>query len=128
MRRYVRQTSLAAHIALTLAMVGTACGLLAPLSPNLTTVFLVAVVFISLLCPRWLVRIHKFKVQINGPWDEAVRRAGGAGCRVVLGAGRRRDRSPAASSRVRCVRRRWLHGGRHAIAAPWRLAAPRALF
>lgn len=26
---------------------------------------------VTLLCPMWLVRIHKFKAQINGPWDQA---------------------------------------------------------
>eukprot|EP00877_Chromochloris_zofingiensis_P010970 jgi/Chrzof1/6126/Cz17g10210.t1 len=72
MRRYIRQASITAHVTLTLGMVCAAVALLLPLSSNLTTVFLVAVVFISLLCPRWLVRIHKFKAKINGPWDEAV--------------------------------------------------------
>jgi len=36
--------------------------------------FISASVFIGLLCPMWLVKIHKFKAQINGPWDEAVPR------------------------------------------------------
>ena len=31
--------------------------------------FLMLIVF---LCPMWLVRIQKFKANINGPWDEAV--------------------------------------------------------
>jgi phosphatidylinositol glycan class C protein len=36
--------------------------------------FIAASVFVGLLCPMWLVKIHKFKAQINGPWDEAVPR------------------------------------------------------
>lgn len=72
MRRYIRQASVAAHVAITASMFCISTLLLLPLSPNLTIVFTFAVVFISFLSPRWLVRIHKFKAKINGPWDEAV--------------------------------------------------------
>ena len=61
-----------AYGALTLALPTTATLILAPLSAVLTTAFVALVLFISLLCPMWLVRVHKFKAQINGPWDEAV--------------------------------------------------------
>lgn len=37
----------------------------------LTSALLCTLVFSTLLCPMWLVRIQKFKAQINGPWDEA---------------------------------------------------------
>jgi hypothetical protein len=53
-------------------MAAAAAALLAPLSVALALLFLGVVVFVSLLCPWWLVRIHKFKAKINGPWDEAV--------------------------------------------------------
>lgn len=72
MRRYIRQASIAAHLALTAAMALLAALLLLPLSGALTALFLVAVVGVGAVCPRWLVRIHKFKAKINGPWDEAV--------------------------------------------------------
>jgi phosphatidylinositol glycan class C protein len=72
MRRYIRQTSAAAHLALTAAMVAAAGGLLAPLSRALLAAYAAGVVFVSLVCPAWLVSIHKFKNKINGPWDEAV--------------------------------------------------------
>lgn len=39
--------------------------------------FIAASVFVGLLCPMWLVKIHKFKAQINGPWDEAIPRLSG---------------------------------------------------
>ena len=71
-RRYLRQAAPAAYTVLTFAMPLVAMGLLAPLSPVLMSAFLAAVLFVSLLCPFWLVRIHKFKAKINGPWDEAV--------------------------------------------------------
>lgn len=56
----------------TLAPQVAACLMLAPLSPVLASAFAALVLFVSLLCPMWLVRVHKFKAQINGPWDEAV--------------------------------------------------------
>ena len=40
----------------------------------LTSALLCMLAFVALLCPMWLVRIHKFKAQINGPWDEAAPR------------------------------------------------------
>lgn len=46
--------------------------MLAPLSAVLASAFCALVLFVALLCPMWLVRVHKFKAQINGPWDEAV--------------------------------------------------------
>jgi len=72
MRRYVRRASLAAHVGLTAAMAVAAAALVAPLSAPLAAVFAVEVAFVSLLCPLCLVRIHKFKAKINGPWDEAL--------------------------------------------------------
>ena len=71
-RRQVAAASPAAHAALTAAMAAAAAALLAQQSVLLTSSFCCALVFITLICPMWLVRIHKFKAQINGPWDEAV--------------------------------------------------------
>ena len=71
-RRYLRQAAPAAYGILTLVMPLVAMALLAPLSVVLMFAFLAAFLFVSLLCPFWLVRIHKFKAKINGPWDEAV--------------------------------------------------------
>lgn len=45
---------------------------LLPLSPNLSFLALFCCLFITFLCPRWFVRIQKFKAKISGPWDEAV--------------------------------------------------------
>ncbi|KAL4429203.1 hypothetical protein ABPG77_010182 [Micractinium sp. CCAP 211/92] len=73
-RRQVAAASPAAHLALTAGLVAAAAALLAPLSPLLTSVFGCAILFVTFLCPMWLVRIHKFKAAINGPWDEAVPR------------------------------------------------------
>ena len=72
MRRYIRQASLAVHGTLTVLMLGASVALLLPLSRIITGLFLAAVALVSFVCPYCLVRIHKFKAKINGPWDEAV--------------------------------------------------------
>lgn len=71
-RRYVRQASVAAHLAVSAALLVASAALLAPLSRIITGLFLVAVALVSFVAPWCLVRIHKFKAKINGPWDEAV--------------------------------------------------------
>lgn len=95
MRRHVRSASPAAHVGLTAAMAAAAAALLAPLSGALAGLFAAGVMSVSLLCPWALVRIHKFKAKINGPWDEAVPHiptalasggAGGGGGRSGAGA------------------------------------------
>ena len=57
---------------LSLSPAAGAAALLARQSVLLTSAFCCALLFVTLMCPMWLVRIHKFKAQINGPWDEAV--------------------------------------------------------
>lgn len=59
---------------LPLCCTAAALALVSQTSVLLTSVLLCALAFITLLCPMWMVRIHKFKAQINGPWDEAVPR------------------------------------------------------
>lgn len=73
-RRCVAAAGRAAQLGQTLAMAGAAGALLARQSILLTSSFCCALLFITFICPWWLVRIHKFKAAINGPWDEAVPR------------------------------------------------------
>ena len=71
-QRELRSSSAVGHLAAVAALGALAVGLLSRQSVFLTSAFLCTLAFISLLCPMWLVRIHKFKAQINGPWDEAA--------------------------------------------------------
>ena len=66
------QVSTAAHVTLSVAMAFIAAGLLWTLSPALSIVFAIATFMVTLVCPMWMVSVHKFKAKINGPWDEAV--------------------------------------------------------
>ena len=65
-RRQVAAASHAAHAALTAGMIGAAAALLARQSALATSAYCCALLFITFICPMWLVRIHKFKAAING--------------------------------------------------------------
>jgi len=71
-RRFIRTAHAAAHLLTTCAMTSAAAGLLAALSKPAAVAFLATVLFMSFLCPLWLICIQKYKQKINGPWDEAV--------------------------------------------------------
>ncbi|KAK2079313.1 hypothetical protein QBZ16_003004 [Prototheca wickerhamii] len=68
-----------ADLALTLLMALGAGAELGAVSAMLAALYAATLVFLGLLCPLWLVRAHKFKAKINGPWDEAVPRLGERG-------------------------------------------------
>ena len=53
-------------------MLVASVALLLPPSVLLATSCICVACFVCLICPMWLVRVGKFKAQINGPWDEAV--------------------------------------------------------
>ena len=53
-------------------MASVAVALLAVLSMPAAAAFMAAVLFVSFICPLWLICIQKYKQKINGPWDEAV--------------------------------------------------------
>ncbi len=72
LRHKVQVASPAAHAALTLCLLGASVALLLPLNVLLATSCICVACFVCLICPMWLVRVGKFKAQINGPWDEAV--------------------------------------------------------
>ena len=71
LRRDIRRVSQSAHLVLTGTMHVAAFFLVLRLSGTLACTYAFAVLGIVLLCPLWLVRMMKFKQQINGPWDEA---------------------------------------------------------
>ena len=66
------ESSPALHAMLLVALIFTAARLISASSVVLTSLLLCTLGCITLLCPMWLIRIHKFKAQINGPWDQAA--------------------------------------------------------
>eukprot|EP00898_Chlorokybus_atmophyticus_P006717 jgi/Chlat1/7046/Chrsp56S06717 len=68
---HIKCVSPTLHLVISSVMaIGTAV-LLLPLSQLLTTLYAVVIAFVTFVCPFWLIRIQKYKHQINGPWDEA---------------------------------------------------------
>ena len=82
----------AAHAAAALGVAHASAGAdgAARLASTPVALYVAAVLFVALACPLWLVRMMRFKRQINGPWDEAKPRA---------------DSRPAARRRRAAVRR-----------------------
>lgn len=72
--RAVAKRSAMGEAVLAALMTGLAVLLIISQSVLMTSAFLCSIVFVVAICPRWLMRIQKFKAQINGPWDEAVPR------------------------------------------------------
>lgn len=72
LRRYVRRLSFGLHVAVTVGVAAMTTAMMARVSLLATGAHLAACVFVCFGAPAWLVRIQKFKAQINGPWDEAV--------------------------------------------------------
>mmetsp|Transcript_28902 Transcript_28902/g.40691 ORF Transcript_28902/g.40691 Transcript_28902/m.40691 type:complete len:301 (-) Transcript_28902:1118-2020(-) len=72
LRRSVKKYSQRLHIGLTVALALSAFGLVWCISTTLAIIFAIAVIFITIGCPFWLVFIQKYKNEIHGPWDEAV--------------------------------------------------------
>eukprot|EP01116_Phalansterium_solitarium_P003369 TRINITY_DN14188_c0_g1_i2.p1 TRINITY_DN14188_c0_g1~~TRINITY_DN14188_c0_g1_i2.p1 ORF type:complete len:455 (-),score=83.66 TRINITY_DN14188_c0_g1_i2:76-1440(-) len=57
---------------LTWSLTGAAAALLVPISITLAVLYTAAVVLITVGCPALLVFIQRYKLEITGPWDEAV--------------------------------------------------------
>jgi phosphatidylinositol glycan class C protein len=68
----ILERSPATHLAMSVVLSFAAALTLAAASVVLTSALLCTLVCVGFICPMWLVRIQKFKAQINGPWDEAV--------------------------------------------------------
>ncbi|EFJ04894.1 hypothetical protein SELMODRAFT_236892 [Selaginella moellendorffii] len=67
----VKRASVKLHLVLSSLLLLAALGLLLPLSVPACLLLAAALLVITLVCPLWLLRIHEYKFEINGPWDEA---------------------------------------------------------
>lgn len=70
-RALKRGLSRIAHTGVTVALVLLCAAAIAPLSASLAGASVGVCAFVGVLCPLWLVRVQKFKTEIQGPWDEA---------------------------------------------------------
>uniref|UniRef100_A0ACD5XUS4 Uncharacterized protein n=1 Tax=Avena sativa TaxID=4498 RepID=A0ACD5XUS4_AVESA len=67
----VKKYSRRLHLAFSFALMIMTLSVTYELHGMLFILLLALVVFISLVCPYWLIRIQEYKFEINGPWDEA---------------------------------------------------------
>ncbi|KAJ3680172.1 hypothetical protein LUZ60_016450 [Juncus effusus] len=67
----VKKYSFRVYLGFSFVLVGLSLGVTYRLDRLFFGFLLVLIVFISVVCPYWLIRIQEYKFEINGPWDEA---------------------------------------------------------
>ncbi|XP_006647535.1 phosphatidylinositol N-acetylglucosaminyltransferase subunit C [Oryza brachyantha] len=67
----IKKYSLRLHLLFSFALMDMTLCVTCQLHRMFFILLLVLLVFISILCPYWLIRIQEYKFEINGPWDEA---------------------------------------------------------
>ncbi|OQS01945.1 phosphatidylinositol N-acetylglucosaminyltransferase subunit C [Thraustotheca clavata] len=67
----IKKTSESMHLSLTMVLFTTALLLMWPIAPLVSVVVLVTAVFITFVCPLWLMHAQEYKNEIQGPWDIA---------------------------------------------------------
>ncbi|WVZ74551.1 hypothetical protein U9M48_022719 [Paspalum notatum var. saurae] len=59
------------HLIFSFALMALSLSVTYQLHRMFFIVLLALLVFVSIVCPYWLIRIQEYKFEINGPWDEA---------------------------------------------------------
>ncbi|XP_031475604.1 phosphatidylinositol N-acetylglucosaminyltransferase subunit C-like [Nymphaea colorata] len=68
----IKKYSTKVHLCFSLHLTCATLAILFPLHHSLFALFLALLLFITVVCPYWLIRIiQEYKFEINGPWDEA---------------------------------------------------------
>ncbi|KAK1317656.1 hypothetical protein QJS10_CPA05g00441 [Acorus calamus] len=67
----IKRHSFKLHLCFSLALTSTTLGIIFSMHRLLFVLFLGLLVFISIVCPYWLIKMQEYKFEINGPWDEA---------------------------------------------------------
>ncbi|XP_052142358.1 phosphatidylinositol N-acetylglucosaminyltransferase subunit C [Oryza glaberrima] len=67
----IKKFSLRLHLLFSFALMIMTLGVTYQLHHMFFILLLALLVFISIVCPYWLIRIQEYKFEINGPWDEA---------------------------------------------------------
>ena len=71
-RQHVRRRSYTRWQMLTMAMLCATAVLTLMISLQIMVTFALSILVIQLTGPVWLASAHKAKVQVSGPWDEAI--------------------------------------------------------
>ncbi|ONK73472.1 uncharacterized protein A4U43_C04F31910 [Asparagus officinalis] len=67
----IRQYSFKLHLCFSFMIMGVTLGVVYTMHRLLFILLLGLLIFVSVVCPYWLIRIQEYKFEINGPWDEA---------------------------------------------------------
>ncbi|RCH85134.1 hypothetical protein CU098_007506 [Rhizopus stolonifer] len=70
-RRHLKSLSSKIQIMLTLVMLMVCVLLFFPISKAVVFIYILGFIFLTFICPYWLIFIQKYKNEIHGPWDEA---------------------------------------------------------
>ncbi|CAF0805570.1 unnamed protein product [Rotaria sordida] len=72
LRKYIKKSSFRIFSLLTIVHIIGCVIFLSRLSLLCTILYILAIIFLTFLCPLWLVSLQKFKISIRGAWEEAV--------------------------------------------------------
>uniref|UniRef100_A0A2P2ISD7 Putative phosphatidylinositol N-acetylglucosaminyltransferase subunit C n=1 Tax=Rhizophora mucronata TaxID=61149 RepID=A0A2P2ISD7_RHIMU len=67
----IKKFSFRLHLVFSVGLIAVTLALVYGLHLLLFGLLLGLLVFVSVVCPYWLIRIQEYKFEINGPWDEA---------------------------------------------------------
>ncbi|KAK6931890.1 Phosphatidylinositol N-acetylglucosaminyltransferase subunit C [Dillenia turbinata] len=67
----IKKFSFGLHLCFSFGLIAVTLGFVYHLHRLLFVLLLGLLVSINLVCPYWLIRLQKYKFEINGPWDEA---------------------------------------------------------
>ncbi|XP_072958357.1 phosphatidylinositol N-acetylglucosaminyltransferase subunit C [Typha angustifolia] len=67
----IKKYSFRLHLCFSFALMGMTLSLTYQLHHMFFILLLALLVFVSIVCPYWLLRVQEYKFEINGPWDEA---------------------------------------------------------
>lgn len=67
----MRRRSVNFHLGFSCTLIVVTMLLIFPVSRLAFSLFVIVILFITVVCPYWLIKIQEYKFEINGPWDEA---------------------------------------------------------
>lgn len=67
----IKKYSFKLHLWFSFGLMGFTLSIIYRSHLMLFILFLSLLIFVSVVCPYWLIRIQEYKFEINGPWDEA---------------------------------------------------------
>ncbi|GLT76608.1 hypothetical protein SLA2020_482600 [Shorea laevis] len=66
-----RKYSFRLHFVFSVGLMAVTLAFVYALHPLLFVLLLGIFIFVTVVCPYWLIRLQEYKFEINGPWDEA---------------------------------------------------------